>query len=47
VSEYHFEYWLPGDPECHRISVQARCYEHAKQIVIGRYAPNMLRRLPQ
>ena len=42
---FNFEFWTAGNPECQRISVMAACHEHAKQIVIGRYAPVWLRRL--
>jgi hypothetical protein len=47
VKQWHFEYWVKDNPECQRISINARTYEQAKQILIGRYAPVWLRPIPQ
>ena len=44
MNEYSFEFWTSPE-DVQRVSIMAACYEHARQIVIGRYAPIFLRRI--
>ena len=41
---FNIEFWTAASPECQRITIAAACWEHAKQICIGRFAPVWLRR---